>query len=213
LKEYLQVDGSPVRKHGIERGKPVLYSKSEWLERSVKAVSVMYKRNLILSLIIIPVILGISLLLTLMDGDWTFFIIMASVCLAIFGAIAITFSVILAVTQWGYVRRMRDGFPVPGLYENGLELPIISPWRSHFAPYSEIRSVTVTNYFRTKYVQVNAITGLTMAELPEPFISDAVLIILYERAKEEKTDDDEPPELVLYGKPRWSFKRMGDTGE
>ncbi len=141
VKEYILVNGKRERAHDVERGNPLFLSEAEWCDRSRKYQDWACKCTVTVFLLSgIGVLFIMYIVIVPMLGS-SYIPMIVGIIIVIVASLTLPIIFWATVSTRTYSKRLRDGYPVPGLYEEGLEFPGLKPNRSLFVPYSEIAAI------------------------------------------------------------------------
>lgn len=127
MKEHVMSDGHQLPAEGIVRGRPIVWSEGEWRQRYMGLVRGRFLVNSIALLVMVGALFVPMFLL----GDLPVIIVVALLVVLIY------------LFVHGTYRSTRDdilsGGPVPGLYANGIEMPIFPTYTARlFIPWDEM---------------------------------------------------------------------------
>lgn len=194
MKEYVIKDGRPARTEGVERGRLLLLSKEEWLDRNMR----LHRRLLVLQAVI-AVIAGLGMFLPIRLATteiWTLLMQVLFVTVFITGWTALLYLLI----WWSgrnLRKRLEESGLVPGIYENGIELPTIPTAMSVFMPYHEVQAVRRRRILRWGFYGLVPRRGLARYDYPTWFFGDEGFKLIGERLAGVPLEK-EPPDLVVY---------------
>lgn len=192
--------GKVRRRPSLQRGVLLVYSEEEWARRakieSREAYVTIWK--ILLVVVIVPLML-LVLSLVVPASDFLYaplFVVLVITIVSVFGGVLVSLA-------W----RDRTMVAVPGLYENGLELP-----QHVFLPYTEVgtvRMAEIDNRVDGRYEVVHLFKK--GVEDPKPFVDGRMVRVgflgpeglaeLKERLEGARRPDKgrTPPELRVYG--------------
>jgi hypothetical protein len=204
LKEFVVRDGEPVPGKG-SRGRLLFHDEKEWLHRTHRFI-IEYTREF-RPIILIPagasvaITMGVTVLTFILLGvtDWRGFLEITVLAVVVGGGLVLIFVGLVYGSMWFHTLRLRRDLPVPGLYENGLEVPAMNASRSVFMPYEELGEVKQSKDTDLKepHLMVYSRSEKWIVTLPISFLGSEGIALLLERSSKE--DEVEPPDLVLYG--------------
>ncbi len=204
MKEFVVRDGEPVPGKG-SRGNLLFHDEREWLRRTYRYIIESTRDLRPIMFIPAGASIAITMAITVSTGlllglfEWGPFLEITAIAVVVGGSLLVIFVGLVYGSMGLHWLRVRMGQPVPGLYENGLEVPSMNANRSVFMPYEELGEVKQSKDTDLKepHLEVYSRSEKWIVTLPISFLGSEGTALLLEKSRKE--EEVVPPDLVLYG--------------